>query len=103
VGAAPTATCLVGLGRSPTLTEPAAGLPDVDHVGVSTGVAGGVAELDRLHGVCDEVRYYVVEHLGRRAGVRTVGDTGFLKKGHALGREQRQYSGAHVHEHRGRG
>lgn len=41
----------------------------------------------------DDVRDYVVEHLGQRDAVRIVDDTGFLKKGLRAAGVQRQYSG----------
>jgi SRSO17 transposase len=44
-------------------------------------------------GVRDDVRDYVVEHLGGRDGVLIVDDTGFLKKGVRSAGVQRQYSG----------
>jgi SRSO17 transposase len=44
-------------------------------------------------GVRDDVRAYVAGHLGSAAGVLVVDETGFLKKGHEVGRVQRQYSG----------
>jgi SRSO17 transposase len=44
-------------------------------------------------GVRDEVRAYVVEHLGERDGVLIVDETGFLKKGAKSAGVQRQYSG----------
>ncbi|CCH19708.1 Transposase (fragment) [Micromonospora lupini str. Lupac 08] len=43
--------------------------------------------------VRDDVRDYVVEHLGDPAGVLIVDDTGFLKKGTRSAGVQRQYSG----------
>ncbi|MGW0504067.1 IS701 family transposase [Micromonospora sp. NPDC003241] len=43
--------------------------------------------------VRDDVRDYVVEHLGDPAGVLIVDDTGFLKKGIRSAGVQRQYSG----------
>ncbi|MEU8214123.1 IS701 family transposase [Micromonospora sp. NPDC049044] len=43
--------------------------------------------------VRDDVRDYVVEHLGDPAGVLIVDDTGFLKKGSRSAGVQRQYSG----------
>jgi SRSO17 transposase len=46
-----------------------------------------------VDGVRDDVRDYVVEHLGERAGVLIVDDTGFLKKGTRSVGVQRQYSG----------
>jgi SRSO17 transposase len=46
-----------------------------------------------VDGVRDDVRAYVVEHLGDRAGVLIVDDTGFLKKGTRSAGVQRQYSG----------
>lgn len=44
-------------------------------------------------GVRDDVRDYVIEHLGDRGGVLIVDDTGFLKKGVRSAGVQRQYSG----------
>ncbi|WP_395297261.1 IS701 family transposase [Kitasatospora hibisci] len=44
-------------------------------------------------GVLDDVREYVVEHLGDPGGVLIVDDTGFLKKGVRSAGVQRQYSG----------
>jgi SRSO17 transposase len=46
-----------------------------------------------VDGVRDDLRDYVVEHLGDRAGVLIVDDTGFLKKGTRSAGVQRQYSG----------
>lgn len=46
-----------------------------------------------IDGVRDDVRDYVVERLGDRAGVLIVDDTGFLKKGTRSAGVQRQYSG----------
>ncbi len=43
--------------------------------------------------VRDEVRRYVVEHLGTDEGVLIVDETGFLKKGRGLAGVQRQYTG----------
>lgn len=43
--------------------------------------------------VLDDVRAYVVEHLGDRDAVLIVDDTGFLKKGVRSAGVQRQYSG----------
>lgn len=43
--------------------------------------------------VLDDVRDYVVEHLGDREAVLIVDDTGFLKKGIRSAGVQRQYSG----------
>ncbi|MGW5514349.1 IS701 family transposase [Nocardia africana] len=44
-------------------------------------------------GVRDDVRAYVVEHLGDPDGVLVVDETGFLKKGTKSAGVQRQYSG----------
>jgi SRSO17 transposase len=44
-------------------------------------------------GIRDDVRAYAVEHLGERAGVLVVDETGFLKKGVKSAGVQRQYSG----------
>lgn len=44
-------------------------------------------------GVRDDVRSYLVEHLGERDGVLIVDETGFLKKGTTSAGVQRQYSG----------
>jgi SRSO17 transposase len=44
-------------------------------------------------GVRDDLRGYVVEHLGDPGGVLIVDDTGFLKKGTRSAGVQRQYSG----------
>jgi SRSO17 transposase len=41
----------------------------------------------------DDVRAYVVEHLGDPGGVLVVDETGFLKKGNKSAGVQRQYSG----------
>src|SRR4051794_17465690 len=46
-----------------------------------------------IDGVRDDLRDYVVEHLGDREGVLIVDDTGFLKKGVRSAGVQRQYSG----------
>jgi SRSO17 transposase len=46
-----------------------------------------------VDGVRDDVRDYVVEHLGDRDGVLIVDETGFLKKGTRSAGVQRQYSG----------
>ncbi len=43
--------------------------------------------------VLDDVREYVVEHLGDPGAVLIVDDTGFLKKGGGSAGVQRQYSG----------
>ena len=43
--------------------------------------------------VRDDLRAYVVEHLGEAAGVLVVDETGFLKKGPKSAGVQRQYSG----------
>src|SRR5436309_645845 len=46
-----------------------------------------------VDGVRDDLRDYVVEHLGDREGVLIVDETGFLKKGTRSAGVQRQYSG----------
>src|SRR2546421_150801 len=46
-----------------------------------------------VDGVRDDVRGYVIEHLGEPGGVLIVDDTGFLKKGTMSAGVQRQYSG----------
>jgi SRSO17 transposase len=46
-----------------------------------------------VDGVRDDLRDYVIEHLGDREGVLIVDDTGFLKKGTRSAGVQRQYSG----------
>jgi SRSO17 transposase len=46
-----------------------------------------------VDGVRDDVRGYVVEHLGDKDGVLIADDTGFLKKGTRSAGVQRQYSG----------
>jgi len=46
-----------------------------------------------VDGVRDDVRDYVVEHLGEPGGVLIVDETGFLKKGTKSAGVQRQYSG----------
>jgi SRSO17 transposase len=46
-----------------------------------------------VDGVRDDLREYVVEHLGDRDGVLIVDDTGFLKKGVRSAGVRRQYSG----------
>ncbi|WP_370946817.1 IS701 family transposase [Amycolatopsis sp. cg5] len=46
-----------------------------------------------VDGVRDDLRDYVVEHLGDRGGVLIVDETGFLKKGIRSAGVQRQYSG----------
>lgn len=43
--------------------------------------------------VRDDLRAYVIEHLGERGGVLIVDETGFLKKGNKSAGVQRQYSG----------
>jgi SRSO17 transposase len=44
-------------------------------------------------GMRDDVRGYVVRHLGEPGGVLIVDETGFLKKGLKSAGVQRQYSG----------
>ena len=46
-----------------------------------------------VDGVRDDVREYVIEHLGEPEGVLIVDETGFLKKGTRSAGVQRQYSG----------
>ena len=46
-----------------------------------------------IDGVRDDVRDYVVEHLGDRDGVLIADETGFVKKGTRSAGVQRQYSG----------
>jgi SRSO17 transposase len=46
-----------------------------------------------VDGVRDDVRAYVIEHLGDRDGVLIADETGFLKKGTRSAGVQRQYSG----------
>src|SRR5689334_19746370 len=46
-----------------------------------------------VDGVRDDLRDYVIEHLGEPGGVLIVDDTGFLKKGTRSAGVQRQYSG----------
>jgi SRSO17 transposase len=46
-----------------------------------------------VDGVRDDVRDYVIEHLGEADGVLIIDDTGFLKKGTRSAGVQRQYSG----------
>ncbi|MET9002066.1 IS701 family transposase [Amycolatopsis sp. NPDC004169] len=46
-----------------------------------------------IDGVRDDLRDYVIEHLGDPGGVLIVDDTGFLKKGRMSAGVQRQYSG----------
>ncbi|TWG07625.1 SRSO17 transposase [Saccharopolyspora dendranthemae] len=46
-----------------------------------------------VDGVRDDVRDYVIEHLGEPEGVLIVDETGFLKKGTRSAGVQRQYSG----------
>jgi SRSO17 transposase len=46
-----------------------------------------------VDGVRDDVRDYVIEHLGDRQGVLIGDETGFLKKGRRSAGVQRQYSG----------
>src|SRR6266567_2585913 len=46
-----------------------------------------------VDGVRDDVRDYVIGHLGDRDGVLIIDDTGFLKKGTRSAGVQRQYSG----------
>ncbi|GGN29977.1 hypothetical protein GCM10011609_87440 [Lentzea pudingi] len=59
-----------------------------------TGCSGccGRAAWD-VEGVRDELRDYVIEHLGEPDGVLIVDDTGFLKKGVRSACMQRQCSG----------
>ncbi|AIJ24770.1 transposase [Amycolatopsis methanolica 239] len=45
-----------------------------------------------IDGVRDDMRDYVIEHLGESGGVLIVDDTGFLKKGRMSAGVQRQYS-----------
>jgi len=51
-----------------------------------------IADWD-VDGVRDDVRSYVIEHLGDPEAVLILGDTGFLKKGVRSAGVQRQYSG----------
>ena len=51
-------------------------------------------------GVRDDLRGYVVEHLGDPDGVLIVDETGFLKKGTKSAGVARQYSGTWVFSHR---
>jgi SRSO17 transposase len=46
-----------------------------------------------IDGVRDDLRGYVIEHLGEPSGVLIVDDAGFLKKGRMSAGVQRQYSG----------
>src|SRR5512145_2435956 len=46
-----------------------------------------------VEGVRDDLRAYVVEHLGRREGVLVIDETGFVKKGDKSVGVKRQYSG----------
>jgi SRSO17 transposase len=46
-----------------------------------------------VDGVRDDLRSYVVEHLGDRGGVLIADETGFIKKGTRSAGVQRQYSG----------
>jgi SRSO17 transposase len=46
-----------------------------------------------VDGVRDDLRGYVVDHLGDRAGIAVVDETGFLKKGRKSVGVKRQYSG----------
>src|SRR5215468_2636413 len=46
-----------------------------------------------VDGVRDDVRGYVIEHLGDRNGVLIADETGFLKEGTGPAGVQRQYSG----------
>src|SRR4051794_41981142 len=46
-----------------------------------------------VDGVRDDVRDYVIEHLGDRQGVLIGDETGFVKKGTTSAGVQRQYSG----------
>jgi SRSO17 transposase len=46
-----------------------------------------------IDGVRDDLRDYVIEHLGDRDGVLIVDETGSLKKGTLSAGVQRQYSG----------
>jgi len=46
-----------------------------------------------IDGVRDDVRDYVIEHLGDRDGVLIADETGFIKKGTKSAGVQRQYSG----------
>jgi SRSO17 transposase len=53
--------------------------------------------LARMHwdadAVCDDLRAYVVEHLGDPDAVLVLDETGFLKKGNKSAGVKRQYSG----------
>jgi SRSO17 transposase len=46
-----------------------------------------------IDGVREDLRDYVIEHLGDREGVLIVDDTGFIKKGTRSAGVRRQYSG----------
>ncbi len=52
----------------------------------------GEAEWDE-EAVCDDLRAYVVEHLGEESAVLVVDETGFVKKGKKSAGVARQYSG----------
>lgn len=52
----------------------------------------GEADWDE-EAVCDDLRAYVIEHLGDNGGILVVDETGFLKKGKKSAGVARQYSG----------
>ncbi|MBB5830040.1 SRSO17 transposase [Micromonospora carbonacea] len=79
----------LGLGRKNgwTLAEQAG---DVSPDGMQRLLRWADWDVDAVR---DDVRDYVIEHLGDRQGVLIVDDTGFLKKGTRSAGVQRQYSG----------
>jgi SRSO17 transposase len=82
-------TVLAGAGRRNGWHLAEAAGEDTPH-GMQRLIASAAWDADAVR---DDLRAYVVEHLGDRAGVLIVDETGFLKKGDRSAGVHRQYSG----------